>query len=146
MRLSKGLAEYGAKDIEFRTLLNMFSIACEPVPLAKLLLYADTYTRNTFKSSSTSSSSDISSRRLRYIKDLINGAYLPNSKPSISGRDMEALSTNYINVISNMGTSDSNSIMNDGIKLTDIIAIITDITSHTTSALINNTINSIKLI
>jgi hypothetical protein len=136
MRLAKGLSENGAKDIEFRTLSNLFSIACEPVPLAKLLLYADTYTRKTFKKRSKA-------KRMQYVKDLINGAFLPNAKPSISGRDMEALSSKYEILINHMGLSDANSVMNEGIKLRDIIGIITEITSHTSKAIINNTINNV---
>ena len=136
MRLAKGLSDKGAKDIEFRTLTNLFSIACEPVPLAKLLLYADTYTRKTFKKRSKA-------KRLQYVKDLINGAFLPNAKPSISGRDMEALSSEYINVINRIGLSDTDSVMNEGIKLRDIISIVTEITSHTSGAIINNTIHNI---
>ena len=137
MRLAKQLTEHGAKDTEYRTLSNLYSIACEPVPLAKLLLYADTFTRNNLvkKKSKT--------KRIKYIKDLINGAFLPNSKPSISGRDMDDLSDTYDNVISLMGYSDSNSIMNDGIKLRDIISIITEVTSHTNKALIYNSIHNI---
>lgn len=115
---------------------QLYSIPCEPVPIAKLLLYADKISRNNYDIEN-----DIEID-IKAMKDLISNSYLHGQKPSVNGRDLLYLSPHYKDIIKSLVKNHALFEKNEfSISLTDINQMLSEVSSVIHKELLDKIVN-----
>ena len=121
MYMATQFAQYGLpRQVKSGLLRLLYSVPCDAVPLAKLLLHAHSIIKNLPKGRKSLGGKE-------GVKNFVNNAKLPiGSKASVRGSDMSMLSKTYNNLLSKLGT---NSLTESGILLTEIIDILDQVST-----------------
>lgn len=120
MNLARALAAASGAPLATRLLLtHLYSLPCELVPLAKLLLHA-----NTIVSRNAAGLAGFGG--VEGVKRLVASASLgAQSKPAVKGDDLAALSVVFTNLVAAFGSSDYR------LSLTQLIAVLDEVAGTT---------------
>jgi hypothetical protein len=126
----------GVDIVDSKIWNQLYSIPCEPVPIAKLLLYADKISRNKYHID------NVIEKDIKEMKDLISNSYLHGQKPSVNGRDLLHISSRYEDIIKSLI---ENHVLNEknefSISLTDINQMLSEVSSVIHKELLNKILN-----